>query len=447
MEKKEDNLQKKKSYFEYEFISEYKNNVLNALWEKEVFEIIKNKSIVVDINMKKVFHWWDKKTEIHLNTVSWLPENMQIKNPDVLIQFCKIHWFFPIIRNIYIDDLDISKIKELPEIMSLFAWIIRKWDINFALYSEINKIIDSLEEEKWISFYDIADFYYIFYVFASIRKVWFHDIIKTFGKNLEKNKNPGTFSENIFCEVALRLENEIRDTFGIYSTYLNLASMREDVNDKTDMQLTLNIWKNKSLEYKDIPIQFTTSYLKPENTEIKTKKIDWIEKRLLKGESNERINLPFVVMFVNWSFGNEINYWNFLWEYKEWVDKKSIRQQQSTSKFPFFINTLHKQNLIAPKVGYIVLNVLFMLIEFKWIWKWKKQKTSHLKNIQEQIDNFLETMKWKKIWWVFVDKIWIQITDIVNVQDPNPKKNWNLTAYNINYYYKWNTLGAFKIYV
>ncbi len=436
------------------FEQEYQESVFNTLEQNEFLDIMRNKTVVVDISIKKVLQSWNQKTEMYINTVSWLPKWINIKNPDVLVQFCRIHGFLPMIRNIYLDDLDISKLKELPQIMKLFEWIVRQWNINFALYSEISKIID-LMEENGLDSYDVADFYYIYSVFENIRQVGFFDIPNSFWKKLEKNWNTWTFSENIFCEIAFRLENEIRQTLGIYSTYLNMASKEDDEKRKTDMRFTFNSWNDNEEEYQHIPVQLTTSnctkwtFSKNRATHKKTgarNKLNEIEKKLLSPETTQE-SFPFVVIFVNWDFSKKVHKGQILQEYKEWASNSCKRQQQSISKFPFFINTIEQDCLVSPKIAYIVLNLIFQNISFKKDFGGKRQTTDYRNKIQCDINEILEDMWQSKIGWVFMDKIWVQINEINQIKPNNAKKNWTLTYYDITFTYKQQKLGVFRIYV
>ncbi len=451
MEKEKLSLSNKND-FESRFTKEYKQSILWALSQEEVLNVIKNKTISVDMSINKVLQSWDKKTEMLLTTVSWLPKGINIRNPDVLVQFCRIHWFFPIVRNIYLEWLDITKIKDLPQIMNLFFWMIKKWNINFAVYSEISKIVDLLDE-NWIDWYDVADFYYILWVFDNIRHAWFSDIPTSFWNSLQKNRNTWTFSENIFCEVAFRLENELRNALGIYSTYLNLASMRDDTENKTDMWFTLNSWNSNKSYYKHLPVQFTTSYFGARNwyswnmSPWANKKLMWIEKKLFQEQVNGKANLPFVVLSVNWEFSKKIANSEYLDSYQNWISNKDSRESQSLWKFPFFINTLDQESLIAPKVAYVMLNLLFSKLKFKKSFKWKRDVLSYKDEMNSFLNEILESSKWIKIGWIYLDKIWAKVDSIYKIKSPNPKQNFYLSCYTVSFSYKWKFLWNFKIYV
>lgn len=444
----------KRTPIQKSFIKNYQEKVLSSLEQDEILDIIENKTVVVDLSIRKVKRSWDKKIEMNMNTISGLPQWLNIQNPDVLVQFCRIHWFFPIIRNIYLDNIDISKVEFLPHLMDLFFWLIKNWDINFALNSELSKIVD-LMEQNGLDSYDIWDLFYIFSIFRNVRSVGAWDVPHSFWPNLQKNRNVWTFSENIFCEIAFRLENEVRNAFGIYATYLNLASMRDDTEKKIDMWFSINNIDSWGDGYKELPVQFTTTntwrwtFSKNDNKGVRysLKKLERIEKKLFEEEFRSRYNFPFVVLFVNWDFSKVVGKDDFLESYRNWISNKETREEQSISKFPFFINTMDQEGLVAPKVWYIVLNAIFSQLKFKKYFKWLRQIKDYISGLQQEIDGFIEDMEWVKIWWVYMDKIWISIDDIQTVKSPNPKQKFYLTYYDITFTYKWKKQWAVRIYL
>ncbi|MBS8122323.1 hypothetical protein [Candidatus Vampirococcus lugosii] len=438
------NLEKGETYLGNNFIDLYKRQVLSSLSEGQLDDIIKNKTIIIDLYIRKYLYSGNWKTEISFSPIQGLPEGLKIQNPDVLIQFCKIHGFFPIIQNIYLDKIDISKIKEIPQLLNLFIWMIKNGDIHYALYSEISKIIDILEGNG-LNNYDIADFYYIMSVFDNIRTVGTRDIPQSFGSGLQKNRNQGTFSENIFCEIAFRLENELRKALGIYSTYLKLASMREDNERKTDMNITVNKGENDLDSYKTYPVQFTISNIE-ENKKLNrqynvNKKILGIEKWLFTEMFKTKTKItPFIVLSVNGDFAKKLSKGEFQEQYDKRISNKEFRESQSDSKFPFFINILKQEDLVGAKVGYVVLNIFISKIDLE-------DQNLMSEDIEHKIKEILENMEGKKIGWIFLDKISIKISEKKTIKSPNPKQKINLTFYDIEYSYKEKKYGNMKIYI
>gem|GEM_PF-3582662 len=65
----------------------------------------------------------------------------------MLLEFCKIHGFIPIIKDIYIDGENISNIKDLKFMCNFFQnYIKNNGQIPFVIYGEISKIIDKFQE-------------------------------------------------------------------------------------------------------------------------------------------------------------------------------------------------------------------------------------------------------------------------------------------------------------
>jgi hypothetical protein len=61
--------------------------------------------------------------------------------------FCRIHGLIPIINNISIENIDIQQVRELYVVFNFFIEYIRRGrEINFAMFGEINKMLEELEE-------------------------------------------------------------------------------------------------------------------------------------------------------------------------------------------------------------------------------------------------------------------------------------------------------------
>lgn len=126
--------------------------------------------------------------------------DMTIDNLNSFLDFCAIHGFIPMIDKILIDGKDISQLKE---VFSLFEFALFENDPLIAniLANEINKLEfafqgparEVLSYIQQISTYTTSTYQYLL------------------GDKLQKIRNEGTLSENIFAEVALRIENQIRE--------------------------------------------------------------------------------------------------------------------------------------------------------------------------------------------------------------------------------------------
>lgn len=126
--------------------------------------------------------------------------DMTIDNLNSFLDFCAIHGFIPMIDKILIDGKDISQLKEVfslfefalfennPLIANILANEINK--LEFAFQGPAREILSYIQQ---ISTYTTSTYQYLL------------------GDKLQKTKNEGTLSENIFAEVALRIENQIRE--------------------------------------------------------------------------------------------------------------------------------------------------------------------------------------------------------------------------------------------
>lgn len=148
------------------------------------------------------------------------------------------------IDKIFIEGRDISTLKE---VYSLFEFALFNRDPLIAniLANEIQKLEAQFQgpAKEILSYIQQISSYTAFtYQFL-------------LGEKLQKIKNDGTLSENIFAEVALRIENQIREKVGLESSYMKLAGYKEDTEEKTDMHFVLKKTPNQS--YLSIPTQFT----------------------------------------------------------------------------------------------------------------------------------------------------------------------------------------------
>jgi len=130
-----------------EHIIFFAEKIADTLQKEEVLDLFNKHSICLDINLDKKIKAWKEQVELSLEIMSGLPKWLKIKNPEAFMFFCRIHGLIPIINSINIENIDIGKVKSLYVVFNFFMEYIKRWkEINFALYGEINKILEELEE-------------------------------------------------------------------------------------------------------------------------------------------------------------------------------------------------------------------------------------------------------------------------------------------------------------
>lgn len=274
-----------------------------------------------------------------------------MENIHNFLDFCRIHGFFPMIDKIYFDKQDISNIKELYWIVEL-ALKKRDFSIFRLLYQEIDKFQDInnillqqiLQIVQYVSEYTMNEYQNL---------LW---------NKVEKLKNPWVISENIFVELAMRMENEIRKTLNIFSTYIQLASYKADTEKKQDMIFLLK--KTPNQNYQNIPIQFTTWKTITKKTEdIQSMLFEKIKQEDPQKNIQEYNN--FCIISVNWRFRDAIQ-WKLTNDYQKWVKNPLERETTWSGKqFPFFIDRIDPEILEPAKVMYIALHMLMKKYNFK----------------------------------------------------------------------------------
>lgn len=340
--------------------------------------------------------------------------NMNIKNLNSFLDFCAIHGFIPMIDKILIEWEDISQVKE---IYYLFEFALLNKDLLVAnvLANEIEK-----NEKKSQPF--------VRQILTAIQQITAYTT-STYQEinwpKLQKLKNPWYLSENIFLEIALRIENEIRDKVKIESSYIKQASFQKDTQEKTDMHFVIR--KNPQQRYNKIPTQFTIS----SNSWFEDKK-DWVEKYLLKS-LNKGFSLEnnFIILAVNGNFKKSISdpqsEQKLNEEYTNWLNSPKEREKNISSKFPFFIDTI-KPDVIKPaEVMYIALHLLYKKYDFR-----NSQKTSYLTackktgKIDKQNSEVINDIKLSEI---MVDEAYIQAIKNSYPKGESPLKHEYLISY------------------
>ncbi len=323
-----------------------KNKILKTLSAEEINEILEKRAIIFDIYAEQK----DNKPVLKMPTSYGL--DMSIKNIDSFINFCKMHWLYPMIDKIYIENTEITQLKELYGIITCAIrhndyWVMR------ILFQEVEKIknTNNLLSKKVLEVIDKTQQY---------TELEYQDLLWS---KIQKTKNLWVISENVFVELALRMENEIRDLLGIRSTYIQLASFKDDTEKKKDMEFILR--KESSQHFQKIPIQFTIG-----GDRLIEKKEEQIEEMIfndLREKPEYREYNNFCILAVNWKFKEACHDKGIIVKkYQEWINNPSIREENiSWNHFPFFIDRIDNEILEPAKVMYIALHLLYKKYSFK----------------------------------------------------------------------------------
>lgn len=351
--------------------------------------------------------------------------DMTIDNLNSFLDFCAIHGFIPMIDKILIDGKDISQLKE---VFSLFEFALFENDPLIAniLANEINKLEfafqgparEVLSYIQQISTYTTSTYQYLL------------------GDKLQKIRNEGTLSENIFAEVALRIENQIREKVWIMSSYMKLAGYDEDTLEKTDMHFVLK--KTPQQSYLSVPTQFTIGA----NGGLRNKK-EKIEEYLLR-EVNNWTSTPenFLVLAVNGEFKKNIsnpNFWNTLnTEYKQRLTSPEEREKSVGKKFPLFINTLDQKIIQPAEVLYIALHLLYKKYDFK-----NTTKASYLKACEKK--GKIDKTNHNEINGILLSDIMIDEVEIARIKNGHPNAH-TLLKHEYHISYQGEKMGTIIVY-
>ena len=353
-------------------------DAIKAILERKL-DVFWKKAIVVDIVTYAIKVGWEEKWMTKYQCKYWLW--ITISNLNSFITFCKVHGFIPMFDKIFIKykdkdtseeiSKDVSKDKELSSFFSLAIDEISKEDSIIIALNEVKKYpkeIQSALKDLVISLREIIHFNTTIYQ-------------RTYWNKLNKFANIWSLSENIFVEIALRLENQIRDKVWIESSYLDLAEHEEDSNKKTDMKFRIK--KTKNQRYQKIPMQFTNSRI----TWQENKEQD-IEKYLIRGlrSNNKKDKIQSFILFtVNWEFSKHITHkhrWNrekhkeqdqekgeftiINEEYDDWINNPQEREKNIGSKFPLFIDSIDPKLIQPAEIMYIALHMLYKMYNFRY---------------------------------------------------------------------------------
>ncbi len=411
---KEDETQKQK---------DENNKIRDILAERS--DLFVKRAIVWDIRSYSKKVWWEEKQIIKFKCKYGLW--ITVDNLNSFLDFCAIHGFIPMVDKIYIDSRDVSQVKEL---YNFFSFVITKpWNplIINALANEIKKLEESIQDSaKKVLLYLQQIVWYTAVTYQYL--LW---------DRLQKIKNIWTLSENIFAEIAIRLENQIREKIWIESSYLKLAWYKDDTEKKTDMDFIIKKTPNQSYQF--LPMQFTTCWIKWE----KIKEFN-IEQYLIKKINWWIIQHSFLLFSVNWEFSKNITHWDkgtkklLNEEYKDWVDNPQEREKNVWSKFPLFIDSIDPKIIQPAEVMYIALHMLYKKYNFKYSLK-DSYINSFKKNWRIDRSNHWE-LNWIKLSDVFIDEC--SLERIIN---PRPDYPWIL-KHRFQISYQWEPMWVIVIY-
>ena len=206
--------------------------------EKRISEkLLENRCIVGDI----VFNSKDRTTKFYCKYWS----STFVDNINSFTSVCTTHAFFPVVDRIIIDGFDITEIETLNDIFKNVIMEIDNPVLKSILINEIQKIEKNFDMLlKLIK--EALETLTVFTTSTTQFILW---------KNFEKTKNIWALSENLFVEIAIRLENRIRDMLWFESSYIQVAWYKDDIQRKTDMYYFYK-WTTNG-DYKKVPVQFT----------------------------------------------------------------------------------------------------------------------------------------------------------------------------------------------
>ena len=340
-------------------------------------------AIVWDIISYSTIIKWEKTQVIEFKCKYWLW--ITIENLSSFLDFCSVHGFLPIVDKIYIEwpdkenIIDISNIKKL---YTIFSFLISEpWDQQNrnSLDNEMKKKIREIKKDvKRVRWQEKEILEHLFKCPVKEVLEYLERIVEyttssyqyLFWERLEKLSNilaSWVCSENIFIEIAIRLENHIREKIWIGSSYLKLASYKEDMKNKTDMKLTIQ--RTPMQRYQKIPVQFTTG-----STKVKDKEKD-VEEYLLNRINEWKPEPSFIFLSVGWEFSKHITHWekkeNSLNErYNNWLNNPYERGKLvAWPKFPLFIDKIEDKILQPAEIMYIALHMLYKKYNFRYTLK------------------------------------------------------------------------------
>lgn len=401
---------------------------------EEKSDLLKRRAIVGDIISYSTKIWWEERQVIKFKCKYWL--SITIDNLNSFLDFCAIHGFIPMVDKIYIEWHDVSQIKQL---YNFFAFVITKPGnplIANSLANEIKKLESSLQPSakevllylQQIVAYTMSTYQYL---------LW---------DRLQKIKNIWTLSENIFAEIAIRLENQIREKIEIESSYLKLAWYKDDTEKKTDMDFIIK--KTQSQSYQVIPMQFTTSWVVWEKIKEKS-----VEAYLIKAINEKSKLWSFIILAVNGEFSKHITHWDskdkegnqeneeyilLNKEYRDWINNPQEREKDVGSKFPLFIDSIDPKIIQPAEIMYIALHMLYLKYNFRHTTK--KSYLDTFKKIGK-----IDKTKRLDINGITPSDICVEWCSIEKIKNPRPGYP-SLLKHRFTISYKWEHMWVIVVY-
>lgn len=385
---------------------------------------LKNMAIVWDLEAYTKKEWWKEQLFVKFNWKYGL--KLDIYNLNSFLDFCSTHAFIPMIDKIIIDGKDVSEIKKLFWLFNL-ALFCKDWAIANTLRNEIHKLEESMQPATreildWIQ--NISRYINYSYQYLS-------------GKNLDRIKNNGTISENIFAEVAINLENHIRNKVWVVSSYMKLWWYEQDINEKTDLNFVLR--KTETQDYLVVPTQLTISA----NWALKHKEA-WVENYILNSICNQK-DMPnnFIILSINWDFKKNISNSDdknnqIIRDYKEWLNNPNEREKSAWWKFPLFIDTLNPKIIKPAEIMYIALHMLYKKFDFK-----NTNKSSYI-NACKKIGK-LDKTNTSEIHGINLNEIFIETAEVHNIECKDPR--WHdILKHKYLVSYQWETMWTIVVY-
>lgn len=392
---------------------------------EERSDLFAKRAIVWDIMSYSRKIWWEEKqiTQFKCKYGLWIT----IDNLNSFLDFCAVHGFIPMIDKIYIEWQDISKIKEL---YNFFAFVLSKPSNPLIANSLANEIRKLEEMFQWPAKEVLAYLQQIVAYTASTYQylLW---------ERLQKIRNIWALSENIFAEIAIRLENQIREKIWIESSYLKLAGYKDDTEKKTDMDFIIKKTRNQS--YQVIPMQFTTCSTKGERIKESS-----IESYLIKRINWWMAQNSFILFSVNWEFSKHITHWdkeNIMLlnkEYNDWINNPQEREKIVWAKFPLFIDSIEPKTIQPAEIMYIALHMLYKKYNFR-----HSLKESYLDSFKKE-GKLDRTNRWD-INWIKLSDVFIDDCSVEEISNPRPNYPCIL-KHRFSVLYQWEPMWVIVVY-
>lgn len=413
--------------------SEYSENdkLAQKTNNERIYEILQNKSeylatraIVWDISSYTKKIGGEDQNVIQFKCKYWLW--IVVDNLNSFLDFCAIHGFIPMIDKIYIDSQDVTKIKEL---YTFFAFAITNPSNPLIANSLANEIKKLEKSTQWPAREVLLYLQQIILYTTSTYQYLLWD-------RLQKVHNLWTLSENIFAEIAIRIENQIREKVWIESSYIKLAWFRDDIDKKTDMDFIIK--KTPSQAYQMIPLQFTTWWV----IWVSQKEKD-IEQFLIKSINNGSKMDSFIIFSVNWEFSKHITHEDkndktaLNTEYKDWINDRGEREKTVWSKFPLFIDSIDPKIIQPAEIMYIALHMLFKKYNFRY-----SEKDSYIQSFK---NGKIDRTNHSEINGINLDNIYIDNYKISKICNPRPNYAWML-KHEFIITYNWEQLWMIVVY-